>query len=238
MSTPAGGGRVLVATRNPGKLRELAPMLVAAGFEPVGLAGSGAGSGSISPAAPGSAEGAAPWAGLPPDDAEDLLEVHETFRENALAKARWFRLRSGLATIADDSGLVVEALGGAPGVRSRRFSGRSDLDGAALDAANNALLLERLADVSDRRAAFVCAAAYVSADGGLELVGEGRTEGRIVGPAEGGGGLGFGYDPWFWSEELGATFGDSSREAKEEVSHRGRAVRALLSRVADATRQG
>src|SRR5690606_348453 len=125
--------------------------------------------------------------------------------------------RSGLATLADDSGLVVNALGGAPGVRSRRFSGRLELEGAELDVANSALLLERLEGVADRSAAFVCAAAYVSGDGGLELVSEGRVEGRIVSADEGGGSEGFGYDPWFWSNELGVTFGDASREAKERV---------------------
>src|SRR5690606_8030715 len=142
----ANAGRILVATRNAGKLRELEPMLRAAGFDPV------------DPDA----------AGIPEDAAEDSIEAEETFAGNARAKARWFHERSGLPTLADDSGLTVRALGGAPGVRSKRFSGRSDLRGRELDAANNAELLARLAREADRSAAFVCAAAFVA--DGLELV--------------------------------------------------------------------
>jgi XTP/dITP diphosphohydrolase len=203
--TPGSGCRLLVATRNAGKLHELEPMLRAAGFDP------------IDPDA----------AGIPPDDAEEMLEVEDTFSGNALAKARWFHARSGLPALADDSGLSVRALGGAPGVRSKRFSGRTDLRGRELDAANNAALLEQLGDRSDTSAAFVCAAAFV--DAGVELVAEGRVEGRIVEAR--GGEYGFGYDPHFLSDELGVTFAEADREAKERVSHRGRAVRALLAKV-------
>ncbi|HLV24737.1 MAG TPA: non-canonical purine NTP pyrophosphatase [Gemmatimonadales bacterium] len=220
MSQSPGGGagprserdapdsRLLVATRNAGKLRELEPMLRAAGFEPVGLH----------------------EAGILEDAAEDGLEVAETFAGNALLKARWFHERSGLPTLADDSGLAVRALGGEPGVRSKRFSGRADLRGRELDAANNDMLLERLGGEQDRRAAFVCAAAVVW--GGVELVGEGRVEGVIVEARDGG--HGFGYDPHFQSDELGVTFAEAERTEKERVSHRGRAVRALLAQMREA----
>ena len=138
-----------------------------------------------------------------------------------------FHARSGLPALADDSGLSVRALGGAPGVSSKRFSGRTDLRGRELDAANNAALLAQLGDRSDNSAAFVCAAAFV--DSGVELVAEGRVEGRIVEAS--GGEHGFGYDPHFLSDELGVTFAEADREAKERVSHRGRAVRALLAKL-------
>ena len=198
--------RVLVATRNPGKLHELAPLLAEAGFEPVDLAA----------------------AGIPESAAEDAVEAFETFEENALAKARHFaRLAPGVPVLADDSGLAVAALGGAPGVRSKRWSGRAELRGRELDAANNARLLAELAGVADRSAAYVCAAAWV--DGSRELVRRGEVRGRIV--TDGRGGEGFGYDPHFWSSELGRTFGESTREEKARVSHRARAVRAVLAEV-------
>ena len=200
---------LLVATRNAGKLRELQPMLRAAGFAPVSLL----------------------EAGLPEDESEESIEVADTFAGNALAKARWFHQRSGLATVADDSGLVVRALSGAPGVRSRRFSGRADLAGRALDAANNAALLSALEGVEDRTAAFVCAAAFVDASG--ELVAEGRVEGRII-ETERSGEHGFGYDPHFLSDELGVTFAEAAPGLKERVSHRGRAVRRLLAQMAES----
>jgi XTP/dITP diphosphohydrolase len=205
------GGRVLVATRNRGKVHELAPLLAAAGFEPVDLA----------------------TAGIEESAAEEALEVHGTFEENALAKARHFAaLAGGLPVLADDSGLAVRALDGAPGVRSRRWSGRAELSGSALDAANNAKLRAMLAGVADTRAAFVCAAAWVGA--GRELVRRGEVRGHIV--LEPRGAEGFGYDPHFVSDELGRTFGESTREEKARVSHRARAVSALLEAVrADAS---
>lgn len=209
-------GRLLLATRSAGKRRELEPMLRAHGWDVVDLDG----------------------AGLPerPEE-EDALEVAETFEENALAKARYFHALSGLPTMADDSGLSCDALGGAPGVRSKRWSARPELDGAALDAANNAMLLSALAGAersaqvrgaaSTRAARYVCAAAFV--DGAREAVARGETTGRILEREEGTGG--FGYDPLFYSEELGATFGMVTREEKARVSHRARAVAALLRKV-------
>jgi len=156
---------------------------------------------------------------------EDALEEFATFEENALAKARFFFHRSGMATVADDSGLVVSALGGRPGVHSKRWSGRTDLSGQALDDENNRLLLEALSSHDDRAASYVCAAAYV--DGEAEFVSRGEVEGSIGFDARGANG--FGYDPYFVSSELGCTFGEASRERKELVSHRGRAYRALVS---------
>lgn len=206
-----GARRVVLATRSEGKRRELEPMLRAHGWQVVDLAQAGI-------------------AERPSE--EELLESAESFVENALAKARYFHRRSGLPTVADDSGLSCDALGGAPGVRSKRWSDRPELSGAALDAANNALLLARLADAarggdSSRAAHYVCAAAYV--DGAREVVATGETHGRILECAEGSGG--FGYDPLFWSEELACSFGQVSREQKALVSHRARAVHALLEKL-------
>jgi XTP/dITP diphosphohydrolase len=170
-------------------------------------------------------------AGIPESPEEDALEVASTFEENALAKARHFYRVSGLATVADDSGIEVAALGGAPGVRSKRWSERPDLQGQALDDENNRLLLERLGVSNDRRARYVCAAAWCDSRG--ELVERGATEGRILAQPRGGGG--FGYDPFFESAELGRTFAEVSREEKERVSHRGRAFAKLL-RLVSASR--
>lgn len=150
----------------------------------------------------------------------------ETFEENALAKARWFHRRTGMPTIADDSGLCVDALGGAPGVHSKRWSGRTDLEGQALDDVNNALLLSTLEGARTRRARYVCAAAYC--DGAREIVERGETLGDIADLPRGSGG--FGYDPYFLSDDLGRTFAEVSLEEKAAVSHRARAFARLLLR--------
>lgn len=197
--------RWLVATRSAGKLRELRPLFASHGIAVIDLA----------------------EAGFPESAAEDSLESFATFEENALAKARYFFERTGKPTFADDSGLEVTALGNAPGVLSKRWSGRTDLAGQTLDDENNRLLVERLRGARDRSARYVCAAAYVAS--GREIVCRGETAGKIAEVASGG--QGFGYDPYFVSAELGLTFGDASREEKERVSHRGRAFRALLSRI-------
>jgi len=203
--------RVLLATRSAGKLRELGPMLRAHGWAPLDLT------------AAGIAEDAA---------VEDALEQADTFEANALAKARYFHQRSGLPTIADDSGLSWDALDGAPGVRSKRWSERADLTGLALDDANNALLQQALAAAAragrtSRAARYVCAAAYV--DEARELVMRGETAGRILEVADGA--EGFGYDPYFFSDDLQRPFGRVMREEKGRVSHRGRAVTALLEQL-------
>jgi XTP/dITP diphosphohydrolase len=166
--------------------------------------------------------------GLAETAAEDGLEVFETFAENARAKARYFAaLLPGRVVLAEDSGLVVEALGGAPGVRSKRWTG-STATGAALDAENNAALVRALEGVTDRRARYVCVAVLLHADGdaNAECVGEGRVEGRITRTPRGANG--FGYDPYFESEELGCTFAEATPAEKARVSHRGRAVREVL----------
>jgi len=152
-------------------------------------------------------------------------ETGASFEENANLKALHAAKALGKWVLADDSGLAVDALGGAPGVRSKRWAAAPGVSGPALDAANNARLLRELAGVVDRGARFVCAAAWVDGEG--EMVARGEVRGRIL--EERRGEAGFGYDPYFWSDELGRGFGESSREEKATVSHRARAVRALLA---------
>lgn len=197
--------RVLLATRSAGKLRELSALFAERGIAVLTLDD----------------------AGIAETPEEDTLESADTFEANALAKARHFHRLSGLPTVADDSGLAVDALGGAPGVHSKRWSGREDLRGQALDDTNNALLTARLRGASSRRARYVCAAAFC--DGAREMVEVGEVHGEITETPRGTGG--FGYDPWFRSDELGATFGEVSLEAKARVSHRARAFSKLLQRL-------
>lgn len=198
----------VIATRNAGKLRELRPLFADAGIAVIDLRD----------------------AAVPESPEEEALERFDTFEGNALAKARWFAARvRDLPVVADDSGLVVAALGGMPGVRSKRWSGRSDLSGPALDAANNALLLERLRGVNDRRASFVCAAAWC--DGARELVARGEVPGMIVNERAVRGAHGFGYDPLFFANELGMTLAEATIAQKQSVSHRGRAFAELLVRL-------
>lgn len=200
---------LLLATRNAGKLHELGPMIRAAGFEPVTLADLAI-------------------AMLPE---EDSVEAFENFEENSLAKARYYFARAKSLgesapsiVIADDSGLAVHALGGAPGVHSKRYSG-SALEGQALDDANNAKLVGALRGVADRTAAYVCVAAIKTAGG--EWHARGSCDGSMLdAPC---GEDGFGYDAYFFSEELKKTFGEATREEKEFVSHRARAVSAVLA---------
>jgi XTP/dITP diphosphohydrolase len=196
---------VVLATRSPGKLRELAPLFAAAGITALSLDD----------------------LGEPERPAEDDIEVFSTFEENAAAKARYFFARLGVPVVADDSGLEVTALGGEPGVRSKRWSGRVDLAGLALDEANNAELARRLAGVRDRSARYVCVAWWIDASG--ERMARGESAGSILESPAGDGG--FGYDPWFRSEDLGCTFAEADLEQKEAVSHRGRAFRALLQQL-------
>ncbi len=195
---------LVLATRSEGKVRELAAMCAARGRTAIDLRA----------------------AGLSDEDpAEDALEVYDTFEANARAKAAWFAERlPGRIVVADDSGLEVVALGGQPGVRSKRWTG-SAATGVALSAENNAALLRALEGVTDRRARFVCV--MVARCGGREWIGRGHCEGRILEEAVGS--EGFGYDPLFWSDELGAAFGTVDREAKGQVSHRARAFSALLA---------
>lgn len=190
---PEAFGEIVLATRNPGKLREMRAILadVAAAFfsaEEVG--------------------------------APDVEETGDTFEENASLKAVAVARATGLPAIADDSGLAVDALDGAPGVRSARYSEEGT------DAANNLKVLDeiRRRGLTRPAARFVCVMVLASPEGVLHTA-RGEVEGVIVDGPQGSGG--FGYDPIFFCPELGKTFGNSTQEEKESVSHRGRALRAL-----------
>jgi XTP/dITP diphosphohydrolase len=189
--------KLLLASRNPGKLAELQRLLDGAGdWQVVGLA-----------------------------DVPEYPEAPETgatFAENALAKARDAVAATGLPSVADDSGLAVDALNGMPGVLSARWSGRH-----GDDLANLELLLGQLGDVPDERrgAAFVCAAALVLPDG-TEIVEHGQWRGRVVRAPRGSGG--FGYDPVFVPDGEQRTSAELGPAEKDAASHRGRAFRALL----------
>jgi len=190
----APSARLLLATRNPGKLVELRRMLT--DFDVVGLA-----------------------------DVPEFPEAPETgatFAENALAKARDAAAATGLPSVADDSGLAVDALNGMPGVLSARWSGRHGDDRANLE-----LLLAQVGDVPDERrgAAFVCAAALV-VPGGPETVVHGAWTGRLTRAPRGTNG--FGYDPIFVPEGETRTSAELSAAEKDAASHRARALRALL----------
>ncbi len=192
--------RLVVASANPGKLAELAALLAPRGLEVIGQGALG-----VEPAA----------------------ELAPTFLENALAKARHAAQRTGLAALADDSGLLVDALGGAPGVRSARFAGPR-----ASDAENCALLLERLAGVEAARrgAQFYCVLVLLRGpDDPAPLVCEGRWRGRIAERPRGAGG--FGYDPLFVDPRSGRTAAELAPAEKNARSHRGRALRALARRL-------
>ena len=207
--------RIVIATRSAGKMRELREMFATA---------------SLAVTDPNEL-------GIPESRVEEELEKYDSVEANALAKARYCMMKSGgLPTVADDSGLVVDALNGLPGVRSKRWSGRPDLSGLALDNANSAKLIRELdaIELSGKglkanlhfpfAARYVCAAAYVDRLG--ELTAVGQTTGAIVRDPRGTNG--FGYDPYFESDAVNGTFGEATMEQKERVSHRGRAFRALL----------
>lgn len=189
---------LVLATHNAHKLRELRAILDATGaLGPLELVGAA----DVGVAAP--------------------TESGLTFAENALLKARQVARACGLPALADDSGLCVAALGGAPGVFSARWAG-----GHGDDAANLALLLDQLRDVSDadRRAWFECAAALVTADG-VESVETGRMPGRLTRAPRGEGG--FGYDPILIPDPFAVTAAELTAEQKNAISHRGKAFRAL-----------
>ena len=195
--------RLQCATGNPGKLREFR---LAAGLAPVEIE-----------LLPGFKE-------IPP-----CVEDGRTFEENAIVKARHYGRHASGLLFADDSGLEVDALGGAPGVFSARFSlMEPPVAGPplAVDEANNRLLLEKLRGVENRTARFVCAIAL--AEGGeLRGVWRGAVEGVIINEARGKGG--FGYDPLFYCPQVGSTFGEASQDRKFAVSHRGQALRNMLA---------
>ena len=159
---------------------------------------------------------------------EDIEENGETFAENALIKAGAIAAK-GYIALADDSGLCVEALDGAPGVYSARYAGAH-----GDDAANNALLLKNLAGFKNRAAAFVCTFACVFPDGRAPIVAQGRVEGEILEAPRGTGG--FGYDPLFYYAPFGKTLAEIDREEKNKISHRGAAVREFAKLFAAATK--
>ena len=198
--------KLLAATRSPGKQPEIRRILEPAGFEVV----------------------FPEEMGIWESPAEDTLENAESFEGNARRKAEYFARLTGLPTVADDSGLEVFSLGGAPGVRSRRFAGAVG-PADTVDAANNAELLRRLlgAPESRRRARYRCVLVLLRDPDGVPGVFEGVCGGRILDSPRGEGG--FGYDPLFYSDELGRTFGEASSDEKDRVSHRGRALRALAA---------
>ena len=197
--------RLLVATRNPGKVRELRDIL--AGYPQLELVG-------------------LEDLGVPESPDEDAVEAFETFEENALAKARYYAAITGTLTLADDSGICVDALGGAPGVRSRRFAGEVEARGTGQDEANNRHLLRLLADVPPeaRTARYVCAAAL--AGEGWDEVFVGTCDGVVLDGPRGTGG--FGYDPLFFYPPLQQTLAELPAEEKFAVSHRGKALRAMI----------
>ena len=159
-------------------------------------------------------------ASVPPPD-----ETGDTFEANAIQKALAYGQHIGEYLFADDSGLEVDALGGEPGVRSARYAGEG-AGHAENDAANNALLLERLRGVENRTARFVCVIALVRG-GQLVKTFRGAVEGRIIDQARGSGG--FGYDPLFFHEPFGCTFGEATLDQKMQVSHRAQALAAMFT---------
>jgi XTP/dITP diphosphohydrolase len=203
--------RFLLATRSEGKLRELREIFSEFGLEAVDLA----------------------TLGIPETARENNLEEFETFEENALAKARYFfNLSGGMPTFGDDSGMCVDALNGEPGVYSKRWSGRDDLERSDLDAANNAKLVARMRTArAEQGPRFTDAGRYISVaafkDAAGELTRRGEIEGRVLTIPRGT--EGFGYDPYFEAPELGGTFAESSIKNTAAGSHRARAFRALLA---------
>ena len=196
--------KLLIATRNAGKTREIRDLFAGLPFElafPVDQ-----------------------FLERLPDEPD--LELGTSYAENAVAKARYFAKRGNIPTLADDSGLEVDALDGAPGVFSARWA---QMHGAGVgDTANNALLVERLAGVPDeqRTARYRCVVAYLDTPLAKPQLVEATCEGRILAAPLGAGG--FGYDPLFFSTDLGTTFAEAPLAAKQRVSHRGRAIRALI----------
>jgi XTP/dITP diphosphohydrolase len=190
--------KLVIASNNPGKLREFQRMLVPLGIE------------ILTQAQLGIAE---------------AEEPHCTFVENALAKARHVSAVSGLPALADDSGICVEALGGAPGVFSARYAG----DNPKSDQKNNEKLLQVMEGTADRRAHYYCVLVLVRHAGDPQpLIAEGEWHGEIGHEERGGGG--FGYDPLFWLPQSGKTAAELSHDEKAQVSHRAKALQALMQR--------
>jgi XTP/dITP diphosphohydrolase len=190
--------KIVIASNNAGKLRELGAILAQAGIAVV------------------------PQSELGVAEAEEL---HLTFIENALAKARHASRETGMPALADDSGLCVDTLDGAPGVHSARFAGEPKSD-----ERNNHKLLEMLALVSDRRAHYYCAIVLVRTPFDPQpLIAEGAWQGEIIATPRGSGG--FGYDPYFYLPDLGKTAAELDAAHKNAISHRGTALQNLLVRL-------
>ncbi len=190
--------KLVIASNNPGKLRELQLTLASLSIEILTQAQLGI------------------------DEAE---EPHCTFLENALGKARHVSRISGLPALADDSGLCVDALGGAPGVQSARYAGEPKSD-----SRNNEKLLQAMEGVADRRAHYYCVLVLVRhADDPQPLIAEGEWHGEIAQQMRGEGG--FGYDPLFWLPQLNKMSAELSRDDKAQISHRAQALHILLQRL-------
>ncbi len=190
--------KIVLASNNAGKLRELSALLAPLGIEVL------------------------PQSAFAVSEAE---EPHPSFVENALAKARHAARATGLPALADDSGLCVDALGGAPGVRSARFGGEPKSD-----ARNNAHLLEALAGNPARAAHYVCVLVLVRhGDDPQPLIAEGEWHGQILDAPRGAGG--FGYDPLFLVPDQGCTVAELEAGVKNRISHRGAAMQQLLARL-------
>lgn len=191
--------KLVIASNNPGKLREFERMLAPLGIEVVTQAQLGI---------------------------SEAEEPHCTFVENALAKARHVSRESGLPALADDSGICVEALGGAPGVFSARYAG----DNPKSDRRNNDKLLQEMQGVSDRRAHYYCVLVLVRhADDPQPVIAEGEWWGEIAHEERGDGG--FGYDPMFWLPEMGKMSSELTHDEKHAISHRGKAMKVLLEKL-------
>lgn len=191
--------KLVIASNNPGKLREFQHMLAPIGIEVLTQAQLGI---------------------------SEAEEPHVTFIENALAKARHVSRLSGLPALADDSGICVAALNGAPGVYSARFAG----DNPKSDQRNNEKLLRDMQGVADRRAHYYCVLVLVqSADDPQPVIAEGEWHGEIAQKERGGGG--FGYDPLFWLPEFGKMSAELTSEEKHAISHRGKAMKVLLEKL-------
>ena len=190
--------KLVIASNNPGKLREFQFLLQPLGIEVLTQAQLGI---------------------------EEAEEPHHTFIENALAKARHVSRLSGLPALADDSGICVSALDGAPGVLSARYAGAPKSD-----ERNNEKLLREMQDITDRRAHYYCVLVLLRhADDPQPLIAEGEWQGEIALQPSGDGG--FGYDPLFWLAEFGKTSAQLERKQKHAISHRGKALRVLLEKL-------
>jgi XTP/dITP diphosphohydrolase len=190
--------KLVIASNNQGKLREFQHMLAPLGIEVLTQAQQGI---------------------------SEAEEPHCTFVENALAKARHVSRASGLPALADDSGICVDALGGAPGVLSARYAGEPKSD-----RRNNEKLLQTLQGVTDRRAHYYCVLVLVRhADDPQPIIAEGEWHGEIAQAERGEGG--FGYDPMFWLPELGKMSAELSHDEKVQLSHRAKALKILLQRL-------